>query len=333
MSEPRLLVDASPHLGGSDSTPKIMWNVVLSLVPVLAVATWRFGPSAPLVVAAATLGALLPERWFGRRGSLGDGSAAITGLLLGLSLPAGVPLWMAMVGGAFGIGAGKLVFGGLGQNVFNPALLGRAFLQAAFPVTMTSFPGERASWASLCGDNFAWPLMSPSPDGLSGATPLGRMKFEHTGTDLSDLFLGASNGSLGETSAVVILLCGAYLALRRFLEWRIPVAIFVTVALASLGLHGLDAARYPGPLFMLGSGGLVLGAVYMATDMVTSPVTAKGAWLYGAGIGLLVVIIRLFGGLPEGVMYSVLLMNALVPFLDRVTQPKVFGTGTVRIRS
>jgi electron transport complex protein RnfD len=327
MSEPRLVVSASPHLGGADSTPTIMWSVVASLAPVVAAAVLYFGPSALLVIGASCAGALATERLFGPGGALRDGSATITGLLLGLTLPAGLPGWMAFVGGAFGIGFGKLVFGGLGQNVFNPALLGRAFLQAAFPVAMTTWPGPTASWWQLRGDNLALPLMSARvPDALTGATPLGLMKFEQTPTALSQLLLGSTSGSLGETSAVAILAGGVYLALRRHLNWRIPASIFATVAVFAGALHAIDPVRYPGALFMLLSGGLVLGAVYMATDMVTSPVTNLGCAVFGIGIAILVVVIRVWGGLAEGVMYAILLMNALVPFINRATQPRVLGT-------
>lgn len=323
----QLLVTTAPHLKAPDTTPAIMWSVVASLVPVAGAATWFFGPSALLVIAAATLGAIVTERLFSRPGTLRDGSAAITGVLLGLTLPAGLPLWMAFVGGAFAIGFGKVVFGGLGQNVFNPALLGRAFLQAAFPVALTTWPVRRERWWSLAGDNFALPLMSPQvPEGTTGATPLGLRKFEHAGTALRDLALGSTGGSLGETAAVVILLCGVYLALRSHLNWRTPVSILLTVAILSELLHAIEPARYPGAPFMLLSGGLMLGAVYMATDPVTSPTTNPGRWVFGAGVGVLVVVIRLWGGLAEGVMYAILLMNALVPFINRMTQPRVFGT-------
>ena len=328
MTAPRLLITAAPHLGGGDSTPKIMWHVVLSLMPVLGAATWLFGPSVPLVVGAAVVGALATERAFGRPGTLRDGSAVITGLLLGLSLPAGLPLWMAALGGAFGIGIGKLVFGGLGQNVFNPALLGRAFLQASFPVALTTWPVPGVGgWWTLRGDNFAWPFATARAlDTLTGATPLGRMKFGREPTDLLDLVLGTTTGSLGETSGLLILFCGGYLALRNYLNWRTPAAIFAAVAALSGFLHWLDPARFPGALFMVFSGGLMLGAMYMATDLVTSPVTNRGCWIFGVGVGLLVVVIRLWGGLAEGVMYAVLIMNALVPFLNRWTEPRVFGT-------
>jgi len=322
----QLQLRASPHLKAPDSTPKIMWNVVGSLVPVIAAATWFFGPSALLVLVAATAGAVLTERAFGQRGSLGDGSAAITGLLLGLTLPPGLPLWIAFVGGAFGIGFGKLVFGGLGQNVFNPALLGRAFLQAAFPAALTTWPAATTEWAQLRGDNFAFPFTTPSVDAVTEATPLGLMKFEATPTDPWSLMIGATGGSLGETAGLLILVCGGYLALRNYLNWRIPVSIFLTVALFQGLLFAIDSTLFASPLFALFSGGLILGAMYMATDMVTSPVTNAGAWIFGIGIGFLVILIRTWGGLPEGVMYAILLMNALVPFINRATQPTPYGS-------
>jgi Na+-translocating ferredoxin:NAD+ oxidoreductase subunit D len=308
----RLELTAAPHVRGRDSTGRIMWTVVVTMLPLIAAATYTFGPRALLVVAAAVVGAVGTERLVGPGGALRDGSAAITGILLGLTLPAGFPLWMALVGGAFGIGFGKLLFGGLGQNVFNPALVGRAFLQAAFPVAITTWPAVRGV------------------DAVTAATPLGLFKFEGEGTDAWRLFLGNTGGSLGETSALLILLGGAYLAWKGYLNWRIPVSILATVALLASALHTLDAARYPGPAFMLFSGGLMLGAVYMATDMVTSPITHRGCWLFGIGIGVLVVLIRVWGGLPEGVMYAILFMNAMVPFINQATQPRVFGTPRVR---
>jgi Na+-translocating ferredoxin:NAD+ oxidoreductase subunit D len=327
MSASPLLIAASPHIKGRATTPQIMWTVVGSLAPIVAAATYFFGPSALLVLGASMLGAMLTERTFGKSGSLWDGSAVITGLLLGLTLPPGLPMWMAALGGAFAIGFGKLLFGGLGYNIFNPALLGRAFLQAAFPVALTTWPARPASWWSLRGDNLALPFMQAgAPDATTAATPLGLMKFERQGTGLADLMLGTTGGSLGETAGVVVLLCGAYLALRGFLNWRIPASILATVAAFAAALHAIDPARYAGAGFMLFSGGLILGAVFMATDMVTAPVTNAGRWLFGAGIGLLVVVIRVWGGLPEGVMYAVLLMNALVPFINQATRPRAFGT-------
>jgi electron transport complex protein RnfD len=327
----RLVVAASPHIRGPASTPVIMWNVVGSLMPLVGAATWFFGPSALLVVSASVAGALITERVLGKGGTIADGSAVITGMLLGLTLPAGLPLWMAALGGFIAIGFGKLLFGGLGYNIFNPALLGRAFLQAAFPVAITTWPKYGVSWWTLRGDNFALPFMQPRPvDAITSATPLGLMKFEHTSTSVRDLVLGTTGGSLGETAAWLILLCGGYLALRGFLNWRIPASILATVALFAGIVHEIDPARYASAPFMLFSGGLMLGAVFMATDMVTAPVTNGGRWVFGAGVGLLVMIIRVWGGLPEGVMYAILLMNALVPFINRLTQPRVFGTRLVK---
>jgi Na+-translocating ferredoxin:NAD+ oxidoreductase subunit D len=308
----RLELTAAPHVKGPDSTVRIMWTVVATLLPIVAASVYFFGPRALFVVAAATAGAMITERLIGPGGAIRDGSAAITGILLGLTLPSGFPLWMAALGGAFGIGFGKLIFGGLGQNVFNPALLGRAFLQAAFPVAITTWPAVRGV------------------DAVTAATPLGLMKFEREFTDLGPLVWGNTGGSIGETSGVLILLGGAYLAWKGYLNWRIPASIFLTVAIFSGVFFAIDPTRYPSPMFMLFSGGLMLGAVYMATDMVTSPVTHRGTWIYGIGIGFLVVLIRLWGGLPEGVMYAILFMNALVPFINRATQPRVFGTEPVR---
>lgn len=334
MDTRRFELTASPHIKGPDSVPRIMWSVAASLVPVVGAAIYWFGPSAALVVTAAMAACVLTERLFGRGGSLSDGSAAITGILLGLTLPPSIPLWMAVVGGVVAIGLGKLVFGGLGQNVFNPALLGRAMLQAAFPGDLTTWPAAVEHWWQLRGDNLALPFMSADPAAfVTGATPLGQMKFEHLPTETLDLFLGATSGSTGETAAIVILLGGAYLALKKYLNWRIPVSILLTVAALSQLAHAMSPDRYPGAVFMLFSGGLMLGAWYMATDMVTSPTTNGGCWIFGAGVGAMVVVIRFWGGLPEGVMYAILFMNALVPFINRATQPRVFGTGKEAIAS
>ena len=328
MSDSIIKVTASPHVRSEESTIRIMWSVVWSLVPVIAASIWFFGPSSVLVLATCVASCLITERLFGSRpGSIADGSAMITGLLLGLTLPPGFPLWMAFLGGVFGMAFGKLIFGGLGQNIFNPALLGRAFLQAAFPVAITTWPAKPASWWTLQGDNLALPFMSPVVDAATEATPLGNLKFadEPVITPIFDLMFGTTSGSLGETSAVLLLLGGLYLAFRGHLNWHIPLSILVTVYALSGLFYAIGISQFP-PLFMLFSGGLMLGAFYMATDMVTSPVTNAGCWLFGIGIGVLVVIIRIWGGLPEGVMYAILLMNALVPFINRATQPRKFGS-------
>ncbi len=332
MKEPHLLLRAAPFLRRGLTTPRLMVEVLLFLVPVILAAIWFFGLSALLVLAAATAGAVITEWALGRpRGaSLADGSAILTGLILGLCLPPGIALWMAFLGGVVAIGLGKLAFGGLGQNLFNPALIGRAFLQAAFPTALTTWSqkGTVTEFFTVRPSNFAFPFMqAPVVDGVSTATPLGLMKFLGVPTPLADLALGNTAGSLGETCGLLIIVCGALMAVRRIFDWRIPVAMLVSVAVFSGLVWVFDREVSPTPLFMLGSGGLLFGAVYMATDPVTSPVTPRGAWIFGIGAGVLVVLIRRWGGLPEGVMYAILLMNAATPLIDRISQPRGFGRG------
>ncbi len=328
---PHLLLQAAPFLRRGMTTPRLMTEVIIGMGPVVLAALYFFGISALVVILAATLGAAATEWALGparpRGASLRDGSAILTGMVLGLCLPPGLPLWMAFVGGAAGVGLGKLAFGGLGQNLFNPALVGRAFLQAAFPTALTSWSAqsEAASFFHLRPSNLALPFMHGAPDALAAATPLGLMKFEHRPTEFLDLLVGNTAGSLGETSAIVILACAVVMAMRRVFDWRIPVSILLTVGVTSAAIWAFDAEKYPAPWFMLASGGLLFGAVYMATDPVTSPITPRGAWIFGAGIGVIVVLIRLWGGLPEGVMYAILLMNAATPLIERVSQPRPFG--------
>ncbi len=329
--DPHLLVQSAPFLRRGLTTPRLMVEVTIGVAPVVVAAIVFFGVSAVLVLAAATLGAVLTEYAFPpeppRGRSLRDGSAVLTGVLLGLTLPPGIALWMAFVGGAVAIGLGKLVFGGLGQNLFNPALVGRAFLQAAFPTAMTTWTAQSLAgdWLSPRPGNLALPLMKAPVDTLTTATPLGLMKFEHVPTPLAQLMLGNTAGSLGETCGALILVCGLVMAWRRLFDWRIPLAMVLSAAAFSAILWMLAPQKYPSPLFTVFSGGLLFGAVYMATDPVTSPVTPAGAWVFGAGAGLLVVLIRLWGGLPEGVMYAILLMNAATPLIERATQPRGFG--------
>ena len=321
----QLLLTTSPFLKAEHDTRWIMWQVNLALLPLVLAAVYFFGVSALFVIAACTAGAVLPE-WLQNRSTVTDGSAIITGVLLALTLPPSIPLWMAFIGGSLAILLGKILFGGLGSSVFNPALVGRAFLQAAFPEAMTTWTTPQQGLFAVSPRLFALPFLRPEADALSSATPLAQMKFEGLGTPLPDLFFGTTSGSLGETAGILILFAGGYLAVRGVLNWRIPLGIFVsTFALASL-LHTLDPAAYPPALFHLFAGGLVLGAVFMATDPVTSPNSQIGCWVFAFGIGVLVVVIRTYGGLPEGVMYSILLMNGLTPLINRATQPRIFGT-------
>jgi electron transport complex protein RnfD len=308
-----------------------MTEVIIGLAPVILTAVYFFGISAVLLLVAATAGAVAAEWLFppsAKRGaSLRDGSAILTGLILALTLPPGLPLWMAFVGGAVGIGIGKLAFGGLGQNQFNPALVGRAFLQAAFPTAMTTWApqGGVGELLDVRGGNLALPLTSGAVDAVTTATPLGLFKFQDAATPLQPLLFGQTGGSLGETCAIVIIVCGVVLAFRRAFDWRIPVSMLSTVFVISGIIWLIAPEQHPTPWFMLFSGGLLFGSVYMATDPVTSPITPRGAWIFGFGVGALVVLIRLWGGLPEGVMYAILLMNAATPLIERVDQPRPFG--------
>lgn len=302
-----------------------MRDVIGSLVPILIMSMWVFGVIALLMVAVTGATAVVTERLVTSKRSLHDGSALLTGLLLGFVLPPGLPLWMGALGSAFAVGLGKAAFGGLGANIFNPALLGRAFLQAAFPEAMTTWVAPQMGFWQLPERSLAWPLMGSHVDGISAATPLGGFKFQGLTTDLSEMVVGTTAGSLGETATWLLVLCGLWLALRKAFDWRLPVSTLFSVALLSWVLHATVPERCADPMTMLGSGGLMFAAVFMVTDPVTTPVTAKGMWLFGFGTGVLVVLIRSFGGLPEGVMYAVLLMNAVTPWINRFTQPRVFG--------
>ncbi len=295
-----LTISAGPHVRSKESTSNIMFNVIIALLPATLAAVYYFGVQALILIIACSVTAMATEAIFQKlRGvpvTINDFSALVTGLLLALTLPPELPLWMAILGSIVAIALGKQVFGGLGYNFFNPALVGRAFLLASFPVGMTT-----------------WKLV----DATSSATPLAA----ESGINIStiDLFLGRVGGSLGETSAAAIILGGLYLLYKGYIDWRIPVGYLGSVAL----LTSIVGAK--GPVFHLLAGGLMLGAFFMATDMVTTPVTKKGRFIFGIGCGVLLVIIRVYGGLPEGVLYSILLMNMFVPIIDKYTLPKAFG--------
>lgn len=327
-----LHISTSPHIIKGRSTDEIMMNVVFALIPVAMYAVYAFGISALLVILTALVSCLLTEYllciYTGKASTISDWSAAITGILLGLTLPPGFPLWMVFVGGVMAIALGKYIFGGLGYNVFNPALVGRAVLQAAFPVAITTWHPAFASdrFTAFFSSSLAYPFMEPVVDGVTGSTPLSAFKFDQVPSDTMALLLGSVDGSTGETSAILIMIGGLYLIFRKMMNWRIPIAILVTVFLFSGILYQINNTVYPNPLFMLFSGGLMLGAVFMATDMVASPITPLGVVIYGFLIGALIVVIRIWGGLPEGVMYAILLGNALSPHIDKLFQPTVYGT-------
>jgi electron transport complex protein RnfD len=336
-------VRTAPHLHSGRSVDQIMRNVVYALLPMCFYAVWLFGVSAAALIVTTTGACLLVEhlscRMSGRETTIGDFSVVITGMLLGLTLPPGLPLWMAAVGAFIAVAPGKTIFGGLGFNVFNPALVGRAFLQAAFPAAITAYTPALAlnRFSEFIPTSLAIPFLKAAPlkdwiaqvrvDGFTGATPLMLQKFEHVTTDPWTLFIGTRAGSSGETSALLILLGGGYLIARKMMDWRIPAAMLLGALLTGAAYYLANPAKYPSPLFVLFSGGLMLGALFMATDPVASPVTPRGMWIYGLLMGLITVLIRFEGGLPEGVMYAILLGNALSPLIDRLTQPRTYGEG------
>lgn len=303
MTNPKLTVTSSPHLREGDSVPKIMHTVNLTLIPAAIAAVYYFGLKALLIILTCIFTCVATEAvWQITRKkpvTIYDGSAILTGFLLAMTLPPRLPLWIAALGSVVAISLGKQIYGGLGLNPFNPAIVGRAFLLAAFGQQMTSWVG-------------------PKSDAISSATPLALMKLHHQPSNYWDLFIGNTGGSLGETCAIALIIGGAILIFLGIVDYRIPVGYFGSVAIMS-AIFGQD------PIFHLLAGGLMLGGFYMLTDMVTSPVTRSGRWIFGIGAGVLLVIIRLWSGLPEGVLYSILLMNMTVPLLNRFTRPRVYG--------
>lgn len=338
---PKVLLRTSPHLRVSPPVNVIMRNVVYALLPVCAFSFYQFGISVLALLITCTAACVLTEHGIsklaGRPTTINDWSAVITGILLALCLPPGFPLWMGAVAGFVSIALGKAFFGGLGFNVMNPALVGRAFAQAAFTVPITTWTpymvGTR--FKEFIPSTLTPPFLKPipvgdwlaqvAPDGFTGATPLALMKFDGAATDSVQLALGSTAGSAGETSALLILLCGLYLVARRMMDWRITFSVLLVAGGTSGIFHMINPSVYPDPIFTICSGGLMLGAVFMATDMVASPVTPAGVWIYGGLIGLITVIIRFFGGLNEGVMYAILLANAISPLISLVTQPRIYG--------
>ncbi len=318
----KLFVAPSPHVHGPESTQKIMRDVIIALLPALVVSATVFGWDVLRVTAIAIASCVLVEyliQKFMMKGecTLGNLSAVVTGLLLSFNLPASIPWWIVVIGSVVAIGIAKMSFGGLGKNPFNPALVGRVFLLIAYPVQMTTFPAVSGSWT----------------DALSGATPLAAMKFQSeaamSSLNMGQMFGGQIPGSLGEVAALALLVGFAYLLWRKVITWHIPVAVLGSMAVFALlvafgrGISGV--ALYEFPLFHLLAGGAVLGAVYMATDYATSPMTRKGMLIYGVGIGVITMLIRLWGAYPEGMSFAILLMNAVTPLLNKYVKPTRFG--------
>ena len=319
-------ISPSPHVHGGDSIEKNMYGVLIALVPTFIFSIVFFGLGAILVTLTSVVACLVFEYVIQKylmkqRPTIWDGSAIITGVLLAFNLPSSLPLWIVVIGALVAIGIGKMSFGGLGNNIFNPALVGRVFLLISFPVQMTTWP---------IPNGFA------TADAVTGATPLALVKeavkngqavgdaLSSAGFSTGNLILGNMGGSLGEVAAIGLLLGFAYMLIRKIISWHIPVAIFATVIVFSGILNLTDPTQFSGPVFHLFTGGLMLGAIFMATDYVTSPMTHKGMIIYGVGIGLLTVIIRVFGAYPEGMSFAILIMNGFTPLINRYCKPRRF---------
>ena len=323
-----LNVSPSPHQQSPETTRKLMYGVVIALIPALAASIYYFGMGAVIVTLTSVLSCVAVEYLIQRfilkvKPSISDGSAVVTGLLLAFNVPSNLPVHIIVIGAIIAIGVAKMTFGGLGNNPFNPALVGRVFLLISFPVQMTSWPVPTG-------------FKTGYTDAVTGATPLGLLsEGVKNGEAVSaimekipshmQMFYGRMGGSMGEVAAAALIIGGIYLIWKKIITWHIPASIMVTVALFTGILWLADPAKFADPLFHLLTGGLMLGAIYMATDYVTSPMTHKGMIIYGIGIGTITVLIRTWGAYPEGVSFAVLIMNAFVPLLNMYIKPRRFG--------
>jgi len=339
-------VIGGPHVHAPASVPRTMAMVLLASLPAAGFGVYLFGWPALNLLLVTITAAMLSETlglWMAGkpvRASLFDGSAVLTAWLLALTLPPWAPWWIGALGGAFAIIIGKQVFGGIGQNLFNPAMLARVALLISFPLEMTTWAQPHPLLAAGSPDFLTGLAITfghaPHIDGMSSATVLGHVKTAFTqGHTLSESLrghfapaaslLGRTNGSMGETSAVLVLLGGVLLLQQRIITWHIPLAMFAAIAALSGLFHWIDPERYGDALFHLSSGGAMLGAFFIATDPVTSPSSVRGQWIFGAGCGALTWIIRTWGGYPEGVAFAVVLMNALTPLIDHYVRPRIYG--------
>ncbi|WP_117879995.1 RnfABCDGE type electron transport complex subunit D [Aureibaculum luteum] len=328
MADP-IIISASPHIHSARTSKKVMYDVVIALIPAFLVSLYVFGYSAMILTSIAVISCLLFEFLIQKyilktKVTISDGSALITGILLAFNLPAGLPIWMIIVGSLVAIGVAKLSFGGLGFNIFNPALVGRVFLLVSFPVQMTMWPTAVENNTVIA-------------DAVTGATPLGIIKeglqFGETMTSLSakipsnmDMLLGITGGSLGEMSAIALLIGGLYLIIRKVISWHIPVILLATIAIMTSIFWLVNSEQFANPIIHILSGGAILGTFYMATDLVTSPMTKKGMVIFAIGIGIITVVIRLFGAYPEGISFAILIMNAFVPLINKYFKPRRFGS-------
>jgi electron transport complex protein RnfD len=321
---PRFLVSSSPHVHEGQTVGHIMRLVIYALMPVTLFSIYIFGLAAVRVIAlsigSAVIFELLWQRIAKRRLMIGDYSAVLTGLLLALNLPATAPWWMILVGTFFAIVVAKQIYGGLGYNPFNPALVGRVVLLISFPVQMTARWVTPSRWG-VNAITTATPLSRVRESLISQ----GRIDIHLTQREWLDLLIGNRAGCLGEVSVVLLVLGGIFLMAKRVISWHTPVSYIVTVWAVTGVFHLVDPTRYADPSFHAITGGLFIGAIFMATDYVTSPITRKGMLIFGCGCGVITVVIRLFGAYPEGVSFAILLMNAATPLIDRYTRPTVFG--------
>jgi Na+-translocating ferredoxin:NAD+ oxidoreductase subunit D len=325
-----LRVSGSPHVHTSNSTPSIMYGVVYAMIPAMLVSFYFFGLDAVRVILISVIGCMAVEYLIQKyllksEITVFDGSAIVTGVLLAFNVPSNLPWWILIIGAIVSIGIGKMSFGGLGKNIFNPALVGRVFLLISFPVQMTSWPVPQPG--------FKMPLT----DAITGPTPLGIMKeglaagktIEEIMPQIPDyvenLMTGFQGGSLGEVSAIALLLGAIYMFYRKIITWHTPLAYLGSAVIFSGILWLADPTYYVDPLFHVVTGGMILGVFYMATDMVSSPMSAKGQLIFGAGAGILTILIRVYGAYPEGVSFAILIMNAFVPLIDMAFKPKRFG--------
>lgn len=305
------VVSGTPHVRSKESIQSIMRDVIIALVPATAAGIYYFGINALILIIAAIASAVVFEaicqKVMKKPVTVSDLSAVVTGLLLAMNLPAAAPVWVAIVGSAFAIIFGKQLFGGLGQNFINPALAGRAFLLASYPTEMTT-------WSVPNGLEVA--------DAATYATPLAQLKAGYLDASLGELLLGQCGGTIGETCAIALIIGGVYLLYKHVISWKIPVIYIATVAIlfGVIGRHGMRM-----PLQEIMAGGVMLGGIFMATDYASSPVTPKGQIIFAVGAGLITYLIRTFGGYPEGVSYSILIMNCCVPLIERFTEPTIFG--------
>jgi electron transport complex protein RnfD len=320
-----LIVSVSPHVRGKETVARIMWTVNIALLPAFLMSVYYFGPRAAYVTGLCILSAVLFEHIYQtslkKKTTVGDGSAFLTGLLLGLNLPPSVPFYIPVIGSLIAVVITKLLFGGLGYNIFNPALIGRAFLLISFPKIMTIWSEPTARFVALDAKTTATPLGILKEEGLNQLIAV----FGDKMTLYKELLMGHTAGSLGETSAIALLIGAAILLFRGYITWHIPVSFVATSGLLAWAFGG-DAGLFTGdPVIHMLSGGMILGAFFMATDYVTCPSIRKGQIIFGIGCGAITMLIRLKGGFPEGVMFAILLMNCFAPLIDRNVKSKMFG--------